>query len=147
MPRGMQLEEQLRADERALRETGVQRWLAAQAERNAAEASRRETLRELDAGASGADEAEMRGENTLRAAEQAARRALSLREGAERALEASLSRLRELEQGGRELCSDLAEREDCFAELLRRKGFAGENGERGEDGLGSRTSVHGFAAQ
>ena len=28
----------------------------------------------------------------------------------------------------------LAEREDCFAELLRRKGFAGENGERGEDG-------------
>lgn len=127
------LEEQLRADERALRET-ASALAAAQAERNAAEASRRETLRELDAGASGADEAEMRGENTLRAAEQAARRALSLREGAERALEASLSRLRELEQGGRELCSDLAEREDCFAELLRRKGFAGENGERGEDG-------------
>ena len=127
------LEEQLRADERALRET-ASALAAAQAERNAAEASRRETLRELDAGASGADEAEMRGENTLRAAEQAARRALSLREGAERALEASLSRLRELEQGGRELCSDLAEREDCFAELLRRRGFAGENGERGEDG-------------
>lgn len=123
------LEELLRSDEQILH--GASRKLAEAGEdQRTLETRRRETLHMLDgdvSGASGADEAEARREHALRTAENAARQALRIKEGAERAGEAALTRLRECEQRREELNSMLQERELAFAALLRRKGFAGEH--------------------